>query len=378
MRRSMPHRIWVGLVPTLLLAACGHDLFEGTQRTIEVDDVEELYAAVADADHEGFVIQLAQGRYVLTARAPDQSERPHGGMLRLRTGMKLVGAERRRDGDGDGIPDHLGAGPNPVFAEAGTETVIDGYQISPPVLPVPDCSGTGPSFADPVVQLAPNTALRGLTILGGPNLAVGEGAEQYRPGTSLETVVESTVIQGGPLVMTFGNTGCSARSQQSTLTVTGSVFYGASGVALSVVNYQTGGGAGGAPKVTATIRESLFFGNGTGLAIRGGSSGTRNGVATVYVDDTRFDDNGSHLLVMGGFGNSTTIATAGNQANVVVTDAYFGRYTGSRGIQIYGGATPTGIAGTDRKHGQCEPALAAAREGTRRHGGDLGHRSRRR
>jgi len=60
--------------------------------TINVSDVEGLYAAVNDPDNEGASIVLAAGHYALTAHNPAGALRPNGGRLELQPGMSLSGA----------------------------------------------------------------------------------------------------------------------------------------------------------------------------------------------------------------------------------------------------------------------------------------------
>jgi len=61
--------------------------------TINVSDVEGLYAAVNDPDNSGATIVLAAGQYVLTARDQSGALRPNGGRLELQSGMSLLGVK---------------------------------------------------------------------------------------------------------------------------------------------------------------------------------------------------------------------------------------------------------------------------------------------
>ena len=65
------------------------------ERVINVSTVNQLYAAVNNADNIGARINLAPGTYVLSATNPQGGRRPHHGALWLQRGMSLVGSEAR-------------------------------------------------------------------------------------------------------------------------------------------------------------------------------------------------------------------------------------------------------------------------------------------
>jgi len=100
---------------------------------INVSTVGELYSAVNDPSNRNVVVKLKSGLYGLTATDPDGKFYPNGGRLVLQPGMSLVGQNKYRDSDHDGVWDTLdGSVPTPesIFVVPRTETSIDGLGIS--------------------------------------------------------------------------------------------------------------------------------------------------------------------------------------------------------------------------------------------------------
>ena len=100
---------------------------------ILVSTAEELYSAVNDPGNSNVVVKLKRGVYKLTATDPDGENYPNGGRLVLQPGMSLIGNNRYRDLDHDGVWDALDDSvpkTESVFVVPRTETIIDGLGIS--------------------------------------------------------------------------------------------------------------------------------------------------------------------------------------------------------------------------------------------------------
>ena len=65
-------------------------------QTIQVRDIEELYAAVNDPGNAGAALLLAPGVYMLSATGPSGNARANGGRLELQENMSLIGVEGDR------------------------------------------------------------------------------------------------------------------------------------------------------------------------------------------------------------------------------------------------------------------------------------------
>ena len=65
--------------------------YSGTATSVNVTNVEQLYAAVNDPANAGAVILLSPGRYVLSTTNGAGSTRPNSGRLEFQRDMSLYG-----------------------------------------------------------------------------------------------------------------------------------------------------------------------------------------------------------------------------------------------------------------------------------------------
>src|SRR4030095_1256942 len=159
---------------------------------IGVRDLEELYAAVNDADSASTTIRLRSGTYRLTPLAPNGQPRLNGGSLVLKTGMTLHGENQYVDSDGDGVPDArvgiLDAEGREVYADPQTETIIDGDLLNAVAQGV---------VRGPLVVAGPiEASIRNLTVRGGSN---PQAAIEIRaPGNNVSKVmVQECILEKG-------------------------------------------------------------------------------------------------------------------------------------------------------------------------------------
>ncbi len=197
----------------LLVILASTPLF--AQRVINVSTVAQLYAAVNKAANAGAEIHLAPGTYVLSATNAQGGRRPNHGRLLLQPGMSLVGSEQRVDSNFDGIPDPVSPATPDDFAVPGTETKIDGSELilQPSDFIGPDCA-------------------REVFAISEPPLPVGS--------VNVSARIRSTVLEGFPFAMAFGNNGCNARHSRSVLIFTNNVVRNTLSFGLLLVNLLTG------------------------------------------------------------------------------------------------------------------------------------------
>lgn len=84
---SSIHRLWL-----VALVLCPPALAQ----TIPVNNVEELYSAVNESANAGATLVLAEGKYVLSALDPSNSQRPNGGRIEFQRDMTITGVEGDR------------------------------------------------------------------------------------------------------------------------------------------------------------------------------------------------------------------------------------------------------------------------------------------
>jgi len=96
---------------------------------VMVTNIEELYAAVNNPNAQRSVIELAPGKYMLSATDPNGDPRPNGGSLVLPEASVLRGQNEYRDFDGDGVWDPLDPNDPETYADPATETVIDAQNL---------------------------------------------------------------------------------------------------------------------------------------------------------------------------------------------------------------------------------------------------------
>src|SRR5678815_1928062 len=94
-----------GAASLCLLLASTVSAENPSQKVIHVNTVKELYSGVNNSANRGATVRLAPGTYVLSTMNERDVLRRNRGALRLPPVMSLVGAEKRIDTNGDGVPD---------------------------------------------------------------------------------------------------------------------------------------------------------------------------------------------------------------------------------------------------------------------------------
>jgi len=275
------------------------------RRVINVKTGGQLYSAVNNSANHDVTVRLAPGTYLLSTYNRRDVLRPNRGALRMPPGMSLVGAEKRVDVDGDGVPDPVSEETPDDFAVPGTETIIDGSALDLPFEGREDCAGGGGPFSapNPVIHIGVNNSISHLTIYAGLNVGISEPTNNpVDPNGNLSMRVTNTVLQGLRLAMGFSNSECAARRARSVLTFSHNVVRGA-GLGVLIQNFLTGDasndGSDG-PAIWATVTSNLFYNNGTALRAAGGERGTDGGSVTLYMSGNVFRNNGGNVQAFGG------------------------------------------------------------------------------
>jgi len=237
--------------------------------------------------------------------------------------LSLVGSEQHVDTDGDGVPDPIDAENPDVFAVPGTETTIDGSQLSLEFEERADCAGQFRFFPDPVVYVGRNNTISSLSLVGGRNVPIGEPTnDRIDPDGSMSIQIMDAVLQGDFIAMTFANSECGARHARSVLALSHSVVRGG----LLMQNFYTGDAEDDptdGPEIRATVAFNLFYGNGTALRAAAGDEGTDGGSVTLHTVGNVFRNNGTNLQLRGSVGRDG-LRTVGNRLVVTSESDTFG------------------------------------------------------
>jgi hypothetical protein len=331
-----------------------------TAATLNVTNVEQLYAAVNDAANAGAVILLSPGNYVLSATNGAGAARPNGGRLEFQRDMSLYGITGDR-----------------------AAVVIDAS-----ALPV---SAFNVSFG----RTAPIRIGRGsntvewLTIVGNPAAAAGIATELTGTPTTRIRVAH-VFSNGSSRGIDVRNVGATMIGRRIDAEVVDDEFVGPSEVVgmsegVRVANFV--GADNGAivatlagnrvdgfqlgciitnnrsSNATVDVRSSgdRFFGNALGCLIAGGLSQATTGVAnsnvtTFEAHGTQFVDNTAQIpgidpggvRVAGGLSTTKANATSNNTVNV---ELWGSKVSGNQVVdfEAFGAwkATAPGIAGTN-------------------------------
>jgi hypothetical protein len=288
-----------------------------SQKVIRVNNVKELYSAVNYSANRGATVRLAPGIYLLSTMNERGVLRRNRGALRLPPGMSLVGAEKRVDTNGDGVPDPVSATRPDEFAVPGTATIIDGSALDLPFEPRADCAGEIFFAPNPVIHVGVNNLISHLTVLAGNHVAISEPTnDPVDPNGNLSMEVTYSVLESAlGLSMGFSNTECAARRARSVLSFSHNVVHG-SGMLIS--NFLTGDASNDhsdGPAIWATVTSNLFYNTGKALRAAGGDKGTDGGSVTLYMSGNVFRNNAENLQLLGAVSRFLTPAV-GNRLSV--------------------------------------------------------------
>ena len=317
-----------GAASLCLLLASAVSAENPSQKVIHVNTVKELYSAVSNSANRGATVRLAPGTYLLSTMNERGVLRRNRGALRLPPGMSLVGAEKRVDTNGDGVPDPVSAASPDEFTVPGTATIIDGSALDLPFEQRTDCAGEIFFAPNPVIHVGVNNLLSHLTVSAGSHIAIGEPTnDPVDPNGNLSMEVTYSVVEGAlGLSMTFANCECAARRARSVLSFSHNVVRGAG---MLIQNFLTGDATNDpsdGPAIWASITSNLFYNNGK-LRAAGGEQGTDGGSVTLYMSGNVFRNNGVNFA---GFGASAWLTPAvGNRLSVRSESDTFGEANSS-------------------------------------------------
>ncbi len=231
--------------------------------TINVSDVEQLYAAVNDPANSGFAIVIAPGTFALSAKTPGNAPRPNGGRLELQPDMSLVGVA----GDRAAVVIDMSALPLASFNVSLGRTA--GIRV-----------GRG------------NNEVEWLTILGNPYSAAGvetDLADANPTHVVIAHIVARESIRGADV----RNTTAAMSGRIITAVLEDNEFYrGAEGIRV----LNSGGAIGGQIDVTMHGNRSHDNANGCIIEHNRASSGR----ISIRSSGDQFTHNGLGCLIGGG------------------------------------------------------------------------------
>ncbi len=302
-----------GAAALLLSIACAAGAQNAPQSSpeIKVYNVRQLYAAVNNPANHGVTVRLAPGTYVLSSFYQNGNPRLNQGAIRMPPGMSLVGAEKRIDRNGDGVPDPVSSDAPDDFTVPGTETIIDGSALVLPIGVRTDCAGETFAAPLPVIHVGAHNTLAHLTVFAGGNVAISEPPNPVDPQGSLSMTVRYSVVQSDRAVMTFANCGCTARRARSTLMLSHNVLRGGAALGVLIQNFLTGDARDShadGPAISAIVTANLFYNNGRGLQVTASERGTDGGTVTLYMNGNVFRNNGENFRGQAGVSQGATRA----------------------------------------------------------------------
>ncbi len=256
--------------------------------SVNVANVEELYAAINNSANAGNQIVLAAGVYVLSAIDSGGAARPNGGRIELQDNMALRGLVGNR-----------GA------------VVIDASSL-------PASSYTTPITNTGAIRMGKGTnAVEWLTIKNSVGGGAGIIAHLSAPGTAFVRIAHC-VSTGNTRGIDVRNVGGGASSTASYVLEAEIVDNDlsnnrlATGPGLRIINTQGGSGS----VVVATLSGNRSYNNFNGMIVENTGS-TSFGSITVFSSGDRFFENGAGAVIGGalgaaGSGNTTNFTANGD------------------------------------------------------------------
>jgi hypothetical protein len=267
---------------------------------INVADVEQLYAAVNDPGNAGTVIVLAPGTYVLTALDPSGTARSKGGRLELQQDMGLKGVPGERDA-----------------------VVIDGASLPQSSYVSVISAGLPPSATAAIRMGRGSNAVEWLTVRNAVRGVAAISTDLLGTGPALIRVAHIAAT-GNVRGIDVRNFGPSAAERLIDADLEDNRVYGntlAFGEGLRFANLQ---GASRA-RIVARLSGNRVYGNDTGAIVANNQSSFAE--IAVLSNGDRFVENGTGVLLIGGFSSNATVANG----NTVVLEARGSHFSDNNG-----------------------------------------------
>jgi hypothetical protein len=276
-------------------------------KTVQVTNIEELYAAVNDPQNAGSQIFIAPGLYMLSANDPANVPRPNGGRIDLLENMSLQGVV----GDRNAV-------------------VIDANDLPASSYVTPTISKSG------AIRMGRGTnAVEWLTIRNAVNGNGGIETEIAWPGTA-HIRIAHIISTGNPRGIDLRNLGADEAGRVIEAEIIDNDLHGNqvnTGIGLRIANTsQANGGV-----VSATLSGNRCYNNLNGLVIEG--INTSFGSITVVSSGDRFYQNNLGVAVGGG------LRQVGSQVNADGNTTSFEAYgtsienNNSQGLDISAATT---------------------------------------
>ena len=301
--------------------------------TVNVTNVEELYAAVNNSVNAGNLIVLAAGVYLLSANDSNGAVRPNGGRLELQENMSLRGAVGNREAvviDAIGLPTasystpivntgaiRTGKGTNSVEWLTVRNAVSGGAGI------IAHLSAPGTAYVR-IAHIAATGGTRGIDIRN-----VGGGASSTASYVLEAEIVDNDLYNNrlgtGPGLRIIHTQGGNGSSVVATLSGNRS-YNNYNGIIVENT------GSTGFANITVFSSGDRFFENGAGGVVGGalGAAGTGNTVNFTAIGDSFENNNGfspfdlGGLLLLGAENTTSPNALTNNTANVTLRNCRFG------------------------------------------------------
>jgi hypothetical protein len=284
--------------------------------TVDVADVEQLYAAVNDPANEGAAITLAPGTYVLSANDAAGVGRPNGGRLELQEDMSLYGLTGDR-----------------------SAVVIDATGLPASSVNVPPPLGR----TAPVRIGRGSNTIEWLTVLGNPAAAAGIAAEL--PGTVSTRVRVAHVVSGGAArAVDLRSVGAAMAGRRIDAEIVDNELFGPTeviGNSEGIRAANMGGANGGV--IVAKLSGNRVHGFQYGCIFANNRSS--NGVVQVQSSGDRFFANALGCLVVGGLNNQAIGVANSNSTSFEALGSEFVDNTAplggpdQGGIRVFGGSS---------------------------------------
>lgn len=303
--------------------------------TLEVSNVEQLYAAVNNGGNAGATVRLAAGTYRLSVADPQGVARPKGGRIELQFDMSLQGVKGNREA-----------------------VVIDAFDL--PAASFPQAGAVAGPNAAVRTGLGRN-ALEWLTVRGArfAQANIDTGLQPLDPGTTWIRIahVASTGSTRGINVLNFGP---ATSGQIIDIDIEDCDLYDntlnlSEGVRLG--NFQ---GATGS-RIVARMTGNRSWGQKQGRLIV--NNRANSSTIDVTSNGNRFFDNGGGTIVAGGLSSSNTRAD-GNTINLAIHGDRYEHNTAATELDR-GGLFVLGIEDVSAAGGGSNNTVNVAMWGTR-------------
>ncbi|CAN5421884.1 hypothetical protein BH10ACI1_BH10ACI1_32370 [soil metagenome] len=268
--------------------------------SVNVTNIEELYAAVNNSANAGNQIVLAPGIYMLSVNAPGGVARPNGGRLELQENMSLRGVVGDR---GAVVIDAINL-PRSSFDNAPPITLTGAIRM-----------GRGTNVIE---WLTARNAVRGASNIG---------TELASTTTNIRVAhVASTNSQRG---LDVRNVGAAQSGRVINAEIIDNDFYNNQITAGESIRIANNTGANGGI-INATLAGNRSYNNDHGFIVTNNQSS--NAVTTVFSSGNRFFENGVGGVVLGGVSAGSNVANG----NTVSFTAYGDVFENNNGINDSG------------------------------------------